>query len=167
MGRVVRTQGLQGEVAIRLETDVAACVAAGRTLHVGREGSAARPLRVQASRVEGSRARVKFAEVQTREEAEALVGAAVTLPRSEAPPLPEGSFYRADLVGLRVETEAGEPLGDVVDIVVTGGTDVLVVRRGAGEWLLPAARAFVVAVDLPGRRLVVRVPEGLVNAEAL
>lgn len=167
MGRVVRAQGLQGEVAIRLETDVAACVAAGRTLHVAREGAAARPLRVQGSRVQGSRATVKFGGVQTREEAEALVGAVVTLPRSEAPPLPEGSFYQADLVGLRVETEAGEPLGDVVDIVVTGGADVLVVRRGTGEWLLPAARAFVVAVDLPGSRLVVRVPEGLGDAEAV
>jgi 16S rRNA processing protein RimM len=110
---------------------------------------------------------VKFGGVLTREEAEALLGAAVTMPRSEAPPLPDGSFYQADLVGLRVETEAGEPLGDVVDIVVTGGADVLVVRRGAGEWLLPVARAFVVAVDLPGSRLVVRVPEGLADAEAV
>jgi len=167
VGRVVRAQGIEGEVTIRLETDVAACVEAGRTLHVGREGSPPRPLRVQASRVQGSRATVKFGGVLTREEAEALLGAAVTMPRSEAPPLPDGSFYQADLVGLRVETEAGEPLGDVVDIVVTGGADVLVVRRGAGEWLLPVARAFVVAVDLPGSRLVVRVPEGLADAEAV
>ena len=146
---------------------MAACVAAGRILHVGREGSTVRPLRVQASRVRGSLATVTFGGVQSREEAEALVGAAVTLPRSEAPPLPEGSFYQAELVGLRVETEAGEPLGDVVEIVVTGGADVLVVRRGTGEWMLPAARAFVVAVDLPGGRLVVRVPEGLADAEAI
>ena len=167
MGRVVRAQGLRGEVTILLETDVEACVAAGRTLRVGREGAPARPLRVQASRVRASRATVKFAEVETREEAEALVGATVTLPRAEAPPLPEGRFYQADLVGLRVETEAGEALGDVVGILPTGGVDVLVVRRGTGEWLLPAARAFVVAVDLPGSRLVVRVPEGLADAQAV
>ena len=74
MGRVVRAQGLEGEVTIRLETDVGACVEAGRTLYVGREGSPPRPLRVQASRVQASRATVKFGGVQTREEAEALVG---------------------------------------------------------------------------------------------
>jgi 16S rRNA processing protein RimM len=110
---------------------------------------------------------VQFEEVRTREEAEALVGAVLTLPRSEAPPLPEGSFYQVDLVGLRVETGEGEPLGDVAGILETGGVDVLVVRRGGGEWLLPAARAFVLAVDLPGRRLVVRLPEGLADAEAV
>lgn len=167
MGRVIRPHGLRGEVAIRLETDVAACVAPGRVLRAGPEGAAARPLTVQGSRVDGFRATVHFEEVRTREEAEALVGAVLTLPRNEAPPLPEGSFYQADLVGLRVETEEGEPLGDVAAILETGGVDVLVVRRGGGEWLLPAARAFVRAVDLPGRRLVVRLPEGLADAEAV
>lgn len=164
---MIRPHGLRGEVTIRLETDVAACVASGRVLRAGREGGAARPLTVRGSRVEGSRATVMFEEVRTREEAEALVGAALTLPRSEAPPLPEGSFYQADLVGLRVETEGGEALGEVAGILETGGVDVLVVRRGGGEWLLPAARAFVRAVDLPGRRLVVRLPEGLADAEAV
>lgn len=167
MGRVIRPHGLRGEVAILLETDVAACIAPGRVLRAGREGAAVGPLTVQGSRVDGSRATVQFEEVRTREEAEALVGAVLTLPRSEAPPLPEGSFYQADLVGLRVETGEGEPLGDVAEILETGGVDVLVVRRGGGEWLLPAARAFVLAVDLPGRRLVVRLPEGLADAEAV
>jgi len=150
-----------------LETDVAACVAAGRTLYVAREGSGARALRVEGSRVEGLRATVQFEGVRTREEAEALVGAAVTAARSETPPLPDGTFYQAELVGLRVETEAGEVLGEVAGIIPTGGVDVLVVRRGGREWLLPAARAFVVAVDLPGSRLVVRVPEGLADGEAI
>ncbi|HEV8663535.1 MAG TPA: ribosome maturation factor RimM [Candidatus Methylomirabilis sp.] len=167
MGRVIRPHGLRGEVAIQLETDVAACIAPGRVLRAGREGAAPGPLTVQGSRVDRSRATVQFEEVRTREEAEALVGAVLTLPRSEAPPLPEGSFYQVDLVGLRVETGEGEPLGDVAGILETGGVDVLVVRRGGGEWLLPAARAFVLAVDLPGRRLVVRLPEGLANAEAV
>ena len=146
---------------------MAACIAPGRVLRAGREGAAAGPLTVQGSRVDGPRATVQFEEVRTREEAEALVGAVLTLPRSEAPPLPEGSFYQVDLVGLRVETGEGEPLGDVAGILETRGVDVLVVRRGGGEWLLPVARAFVLAVDLPGRRLVVRLPEGLADAEAV
>jgi len=167
VGWVLRAQGLGGAVILRLETDVAACLAAGRTLYLGREGSAARPLRVEGSRVEGLRATVQFEGIRTREEAAALVGAAVTVTRSDAPPLPDGTFYQADLVGLRVETEAGEALGEVAGVMPTRGVDVLVVRRGGREWLLPAARAFVVAVDLPGSRLVVRVPEGLADAEAL
>jgi 16S rRNA processing protein RimM len=167
VGRVVRAHGLGGDVAIRLETDVAACVAPGRVLTVGREGAPGRRLLVQGSRVEGDRARVKFGGVETREEAEALVGAVLGILRQEAPPLPEGSFYQADLVGLRVQTEAGEPLGAVVGVLDTGGVDVLVIRRGRGEWLLPAARAFVVAVDLAGKRLVVRVPKGLADVEAV
>ena len=167
MGRVVRAHRLGGEVTIRLETDVAACVAPGRVLHVGHGEGPGRRLPVRGSRVEGDRARVTFRGVETREEAEALVGAAVALPRHEAPPLPEGRFYQADLVGLRVQTEAGESLGAVVGVLATGGVDVLVVRRGSREWLLPAARAFVVAVDLLSSRLVVRLPEGLADAEAV
>ncbi|MGH7431329.1 MAG: ribosome maturation factor RimM, partial [Candidatus Methylomirabilales bacterium] len=84
-----------------------------------------------------------------------------------APALPEATYYHHDILGLTVQTEAGEGLGEIVDIWPSAAHDLYVVRRDAGEWLLPAVRAFILRVDLARRVMVVRPIEGLVDAETV
>jgi 16S rRNA processing protein RimM len=70
-------------------------------------------------------------------------------------------FHDHQLIGLAVETVAGEPVGEVED-VLHHGQDLLVVRReGREEALIPFVKALVPEVDLVGGRLVVDPPEGL------
>jgi 16S rRNA processing protein RimM len=71
----------------------------------------------------------RFAEIADRSAAERLRGTVLTVPRSALPPLEEGEYYHADLVGLAVETDAGEPVGEVVSIANFGATDIIEVRR--------------------------------------
>ena len=68
----------------------------------------------------------------------------------------KGSYLWADLVGLRAETPAGEPIGAVREIIRAGETDVLVVsREHGGELLVPAIASVVREVDVAGGRVVV------------
>lgn len=108
-----------------------------------------------------------FQGIDSRTAAEAVRGFEICIPRTAAPVLPEATYYHHDILGLTVQTEAGERLGEIVDIWPSAAHDLYVVRRDTGEWLLPAVRAFILRVDLPRRVMVVRPIEGLVDAETV
>lgn len=75
----------------------------------------------------------RFAEVPDRTAAEALRGTALTVPRAALPPLAEGEYYHADLIGLAVVTNAGEVVGRVVAVENFGAGDVIEVERDGGK----------------------------------
>ncbi len=76
---------------------------------------------------------VRFAEVKDRTAAEALRGTALTVSRASLPPLGEGEYYHADLLGLPVQTPDGVELGNVVAIDNFGAGDVVEIERPTGK----------------------------------
>ncbi len=76
---------------------------------------------------------VRFAEVGGRDAAEALRGQLLTVPRSALPPLEEGEYYHADLIGLPCVGPAGEPLGNVVAVENFGAGDILEIEQPGGR----------------------------------
>jgi 16S rRNA processing protein RimM len=99
--------------------------------------------------------------VNDRNAAELLRGSWLYVSKDVLPELPEGSFYRFQLLGLAVRTEEGKALGRVEDILEAGPHDVCVVRGEDGEVLIPAVDALV-RVDLERGEMVVRSLPGLV-----
>jgi 16S rRNA processing protein RimM len=83
------------------------------------------------------------------------------VPRAELPPPLEGQFYWFDLDGLTVYTEEGECLGRVEEFFPTGSNEVLIVRKGGQETLLPFIKDVVLTVDEARRILHVRAIPGL------
>lgn len=75
----------------------------------------------------------RFAEVTDRTAAEKLRGTALTVPRSTLPPLGEGEYYHADLLGLPAVSTAGEALGECIAIDNFGAGDVLEIRKPDGK----------------------------------
>ena len=75
----------------------------------------------------------RFAEVADRTAAEKLRGTALTVPRSALPPLAEGEYYHADLLGLPAVSTDGEDLGECIAIDNFGAGDVLEIRRPDGK----------------------------------
>lgn len=75
----------------------------------------------------------RFAEVTDRSAAEALRGTLLTVPRSAMPPLEEGEYYYADLIGLAAVSDAGAPLGTVVAVENFGAGDILEIERPDGK----------------------------------
>lgn len=100
--------------------------------------------------------------VTTREAAEHLRGSEVFIRESDAAPLEEDEYYLHQLYHLRVETTEGELLGEVREVLETGGNEVLIVARpGQPDVLIPMIRDVVQELDLAGRRMVIRLVEGL------
>lgn len=98
--------------------------------------------------------------VANRDQADALRGLEVSVPREALPALEEGELYAVDLVGMAVVDGQGAARGAVLAIEEAGPQDLLVVRGEDGaERLVPLA--LVKEVDGGARRIVVDAPEGL------
>jgi len=102
--------------------------------------------------------------ITAREAAEALNRVQLYVERDKLPPPDEeDEFLLADLIGLPVQTEAGEIIGTVVGVPNYGGGDLLEIapaQRGPTA-LLPFTKAFVPTVDIAGQRIVAAPPDDL------
>lgn len=144
LGTLTAPWGLRGEIKFRFEADPA-YVEQIKRVYLGDER---RPLNVNGFFRRGRAYTLKLQGINSVEEAETLRGLAVSLPRTEAPPLSQGTFFVEDLLGLRVVTTGGREIGTIADVLTTGANDVYIVRGAEGEVLIPAIRDVVVAIDL-------------------
>jgi 16S rRNA processing protein RimM len=117
--------------------------------------------RVTHIRQVGERLLLQLEGCGSREMARLLAGSELCVQREALPPAPEGEFYWWDLEGLTVYTEDGECLGRVEEFFPTGSNDVLIVRKGVQETLLPFIKDVILAVDVAQGILRVRAIPGL------
>ena len=95
----------------------------------------------------------RFAEISDRNAAEALRGELVTVPRSALPPLGEGEYYHADLIGLPCESREGEALGRVAAVENFGAGDIVEIEKPDGRKTMVPFKPGI--ADLEDARLVV------------
>lgn len=86
--------------------------------------------------------------VETPEQAALLTNALVGIPKEALPALPKGEYYWSDLIGLEVINDDNTPLGVVDSLFETGSNDVMVVKNGATQLLLPYHPSVIQAIDL-------------------
>jgi len=105
----------------------------------------------------------RLSGISTKEDADALRGTQLFVPRDRLPTLPDDEFYHADLMGLEVVDTGGAPLGKVMAVINNGADDLLELRAPGQKQtvLLPFTKAVVPTVDLAQGRIVADPPEGL------
>ncbi len=149
VGVVLKPQGIRGEVKIKPFTDAPETFFQFERVFLG-----GAEYKVLSARAADGCVFLMLRGVPDRNAAELLRGKEVTIPRDEAPALPEGSYYIADLLGSEIVTEAGEVLGILKD-VTQAATDVYTMSADGREILFPAAKGVVVSVDLEEKRITV------------
>jgi|SRR5881394_1559450 len=146
VGRVAGAFGVRGEVRITAFTAEPLALLDYRTLQ-REDGSPG--LTLTAGRAAKGAFIGRAAEIATREQAEALRGLQLYIPRDALPDPDEDEFYVTDLIGLAVETAAGEPLGRVKAVQDYGAGDLLEIEPPEGpSWYLPFTRDAVPEVRL-------------------
>jgi 16S rRNA processing protein RimM len=153
LGFVGAPFGVRGWIKLRSHTDPPERLLDHRTLRIGR-GSVWQNYRIEASGRSGGALTVKLAGVEDRDQAQALRGSEVCVPRSELPQRDDKDFYRADLIGCEVVNLEGFDLGIVQHFIETPA-QVLMVVRGTQEFWIPAVPQHLRRVDLGQRRVVV------------
>lgn len=161
VGYVRRAHGVSGAVVIRPLTDAPALRYVRGAVFLC-DGDFDRQLRVQSVRHHNDGLLVQFADINNRNEADALRGVALTIARSERRPLDEGEFWEDQLVGLHVVDTSGGALGKLVAVIAGAAQDRLVIDTGAGENVeVPFVDAIVRGVLVEERRIIIDPPSGL------
>lgn len=144
VGEIVRAQGIAGEVKIKPLTASNERFKKLRVLYVDEK-----PLRVLGLRIDRDYVYVKLQGIDDRNAAEALRGKFVTIDRINAVELDDGEFFIADLIGCRLQTENGEVLGTVTDVLQHGAADVLCARGENGkEFRFPFLKRLLREADM-------------------
>lgn len=130
LAAVAGAHGVAGEVRLKLFTDD---LSPYRSFNNG-------ALTLTTLRPNNAGAIARFAEVPDRSAAEALRGTTLAVTRGELPPLAEGEYYHADLIGLSAVSSEQEPLGAVVAVENFGAGDVIEIERPTGKrFMVPIA----------------------------
>lgn len=128
LAAVAGAHGVKGEVRLKLFTDSADGLARYDQIYLG-----GRETRLLSVRDGGKAAIARFEGVADRGAAEALRGQLVEVDRGAMPPLDEGEYYHADLIGLTCFAKDGETVGSVVGVENFGAGDLLEIEKIDGK----------------------------------
>ena len=148
LAAVAGAHGVGGEVRLKLFAQSLDSLKRHETVTVGE-----RSLKLASLRPGSAGAIARFAGIGDRNQAEALRGSLVTVPRSALPPLEEGEYYHSDLIGLPCVDSDGKVLGHVAAVENFGAGDILEIEREDGRKVMAPFRAGI--AELEAERIVV------------
>jgi 16S rRNA processing protein RimM len=148
LAAVAGAHGVKGEVRLKLFAEGVDSLSRHATLNVG-----GRSLKLESIRDGGGKGAVaRFAGIDDRTAAEGLRGSLVEVDRASLPPLEDGEYYHADIIGLPCFDQAGEPVGTVASVENFGAGDLLEVEKPGGRRSLIPFRPGI--ADYDGERIV-------------
>jgi len=166
VGRVVKAHGVTGEVVVEIRTDDPHTRFAPGTTLRGKppKGGPECDYVIDSVREHGGRLLVQLDGVLDRTAAESLRGTVFVVDSENLPPINDpDEFYDHQLEGLRVLTTEGRPVGTVAEVLHTAAGELLSVRSGDKEVLVPFVSAIVTSVSLPDQTIEIDPPEGLLE----
>jgi len=162
IGKVGKPQGLHGEVRLYFSSGQPGIVRYIRRLVlVSAENRLSPPFPISTCRIQGKAAIVGLESVTNRDRAEQLKGMGVLLDRADLPKGIEGELHWYQFDGLPVRTVEGRELGRVERIFSNGAQDILVIREGSQEYLIPILDSIIVSHT--DKEIVVAPPPGLLE----
>jgi len=153
-GKIVNTHGIAGEVKILPWADNAEFLLGIKTFYLGE-----RALKVIKSRVHKGCLIAQLDGIDDVNAAMLLKNKTILINRKEAP-LPEGSFFIADIIGAKVVSDDGEALGELIDVLDLPAGNVYVVK-GNREILIPEVDEFIMSTDIKNGIITVHLIDGM------
>ena len=162
IGEIVGVHGTQGTHKVRLYSESLSVFYPGRAVLIRESSGREAVLEINWVKPHTRIALLSFKGITDRNQAAALIGSELFIPREELPEPDEDAYYWIDLIGIEVYTTKGEYLGRLESIIETGSNDVYVVKDEKAEVLIPALASVVLNIDLESKRMLVDLPEGLI-----
>jgi 16S rRNA processing protein RimM len=163
IGRVAKPHGILGAVKVALNWSGSDTLLRVESVELELPDGSRRSLQVESARAAGKQILLKLAGVASRNDAEAIRGAKILVPRSALPALAEGEYYLVDLIGFRVVGPEG-PVGAVVDVQVHPTVDCVVVEGAeAKRYEVPLAPPWLARVDSAAKLIELSSLDGLIE----
>jgi 16S rRNA processing protein RimM len=165
LGKVAKAHGLHGELKLFLYSGQPENIAAySELLLINREGVISSPMSILTSRIQGKAAIVRLASIADRTQAERVEGSPVLLAKRDLPVVGDNEYYWCQYQDKLVVDLEGNTIGRVVRLFTNGAQDILVVKKGKDEILVPITKDILVGVT--DEKLIVNPPPGLIGLNA-
>jgi 16S rRNA processing protein RimM len=162
VAEILRARGNRGEVLAQSQTDVLGRLESLRRAQVQLADGTDIPVEIEQAWQHGDHWVFKFAGSDSIEAAERFRGADLWIPREERGQLPDGEFFRSDLLGCAVrDLRTNEVVGTVKAFEQYGGPLLLVVESGRREVLIPFVPDICRSVDVAAKTISAEFPDGL------
>jgi 16S rRNA processing protein RimM len=161
---ILRPRGNRGELLAASQTDVPSRLENLKSAEARLSNGQAVQVEIESAWTHKDLWVLKFAGIDSIDAAERFRGAELCVPMTQRGCLPEGEYFQSDLIGCTVvEKHSGERLGSVEGCQQYGGPPLLELRVNGREVLIPFVPSICQEVDLAGRKIVVDLPEGLLE----
>ncbi|HET7435982.1 MAG TPA: ribosome maturation factor RimM [Thermoanaerobaculia bacterium] len=169
VGVIRKAHGVRGEASVEAWTDSPERFEELQSVTlVSPDESKTREAAIESVRLHGGRALIKFAGIESPEDVQLLQNWSIEIPESEARTLEADEYFLHDLIGLQLVDAEGKSRGEVIDVYEGGGGLLLNIKRADGRTFeLPFAADLCTDIDIAGKRMVVNLPEGLEDLDAV
>lgn len=165
VARIVKPHGIRGELVLESLSDVEGRLDNSETFLLVRDGKIVRELKVESRRFFNGRHVLKFEGISTLTESELFRGHSLAILEDQLGTLPEDQYFIHHLIGMMVRTRDGKEVGRVVNVMKTGGVDILEVGEKR-MILIPFTSEICVEVDPKEKQILIDPPEGLLQLNA-
>ena len=165
VGKIVGTHGYKGTVKVQMLTDFPERF---KTMHKVKisQGKSLVELGIESCSAHQGQLLMKLQGIESIEEADKYRNAFLNVSAEELYPLPDGSYYHFQLIGMKVEDLEKGYLGQLTDILETGANDVYVIQSEVyGEILIPVIKEVIREVDVTNKRMLIKLLPGLVGED--
>lgn len=153
-GKIVNTHGVKGEIKIQPWANSPEFLLEPEHIYINKK-----PCKILSARVHKGMLIAELEGISDINDAMKLKNSVVYIRRDDVE-LDEGEFFIQDIIGSSVFSESGDELGLLDDVMELPGGNVYVVK-GEREILIPAVPEFIISTDAKGKKIVVRLIEGM------
>ena len=162
IGQIVNTNGLKGILKIKPLTDDITRFEDLEAVYIEKAKELIK-YNIQEVKYNKNMVLLKLEGIDDISEAEKYKNCYIKINREDALKLEENSYFVVDIIGLEVYTEEEELLGKVIEVFSTGSNDVYTIKNSERkEILLPAISEVIKKVDIPNKKIIVHLLEGLI-----
>jgi len=161
IGKIIGAHGLGGNLKVYSYAESPSLFRSGTRIFLNRQEDQQRRYVIDWVKPHHRFLLISLKGITTRDLAQALTGEEIFIEKAVLPDLGKDEYYWFDIIGLAVYTHDDAYLGKVESVIPTGGNDVFVVKKGELEILIPALSSVVIEMDLKGKLMRVKLPEGL------
>lgn len=162
LGEIVATHGVQGWLKLKPYNPETEGLSLIQKIVLEKAGVCSERL-LQANRAYGGLFLIKLEGIESIEDAKKWVGSTLAVAEEGLRPLEPGEYYYYQVLGLDVYDTHGQWLGVLSRVWSKKGGDLYVVQGTAKEYLIPAVKELIEQIDLPGRKIIVNPPPGLLD----
>ncbi|MEI7508435.1 MAG: ribosome maturation factor RimM [Flavobacterium sp.] len=163
LGKIAKKFSFKGEVLIYLDTDEPELYENMESVFVEFNKNLV-PYFIENSNLhKGDFLRVKFEDVDSEADADEIMGCEIYLPLNMLPKLEGNKFYFHEVIGFEIEDQRLGVFGKIVSINDTSAQPLFEVINGNVEILVPMIDQFLVKIDRENKKVVMNLPEGLVE----